>query len=291
MLSQVLAVVAAEGWFDTAVEYEKTIYLSHGSSQCVLLSRNGRPDTFVKFNELTSLGTEATRCAAACRRLPDLAPRFVGHARRGSLEVLATQAVEFRSLTSGMACSGRDGAALRSGLEQYFGVMRQGGQEARAAGEGYAWFADMCAYFEANSIHPDAVAGLNGLRATLERLPALPQHGDLVLNNLGLRPDLRLVIFDWEDFGAVTLPGLDLFTLETSLRQDLAQQSFAQPATMAARALDLDRMCRALGLARDMYEDLRTGYALTFRYLKRHYSPEIRARLDSIIAGAAGVDT
>ena len=38
-----------------------------------------------------------------------------------------------------------------------------------------------------------------------------------------------------------------------------------------------------LGLAEDLYEELRLGYALVFRYLKRNYNSEVRARLDLLI--------
>ena len=49
--------------------------------------------------------------------------------------------------------------------------------------------------------------------AALDRLPHVSQHGDLVINNLG-RAARGMVIFDWEDFGRVTLPGFDVARLD-----------------------------------------------------------------------------
>ena len=86
----------------------------------------------------------------------------------------------------------------------------------------------------------DGIEG-KGLRAALQTLPPLPQHGDLVLNNLGLRPDRGLVVFDWEDYAATSLPGLDLFTLENSIQQDLEAQSSMSRAGLSRPALDPGR--------------------------------------------------
>ncbi len=57
---------------------------------------------------------------------------------------------------------------------------------------------------------------------SLDRLPHVSQHGDLVLNNFG-RAKQGMIIFDWEDFGRVTLPGLDVALMICScLRHDMA---------------------------------------------------------------------
>lgn len=283
MLRDVLAIVEAEGWFDSTLPFEKTIYLSQGSSQCVLLSRNGKADTFVKFTDLASLATEAMRCGQGAERFPEHAPRFVGYAKRPPLEVLATRAVSFRPLASRMMLAARDRAAIHDGLERFFQRMREGLPSVGDAQPGHAWFVDMCAYYDGHSLGARAGTGLQLLRATLETLPPLPQHGDLVLNNLGLRPDCGLVVFDWEDYAAINLPGLDLFTLENSIHQDLELQSLHRRSKASPAALDSGRMCEALGLKPALYTDLRLSYALVFRYLKRNYNQEVRTRIERVI--------
>lgn len=54
------------------------------------------------------------------------------------------------------------------------------------------------------------------LRATLRqqaaRKPPVAQHCDFTYANLALSNDGRLVIFDWEEYGAVTCPAFDLTT-------------------------------------------------------------------------------
>lgn len=287
MLSEVLGVVEGEGWFDTTLPFEKTIYLSQGSAQCVLLSRNGRPDTFVKFTELASFATEAARARSSGERFPTHTPRFLGYAKRPGLEVLASRAVSFLPVTGRMMLGGSDGAAVCAGLERFFQRMREAGTALHDHHRGHAWFADMCAYFSRHEGQGVTGPALQRLGAALKTLVPLPQHGDLVLNNLGLRPDRELVVFDWEDYGAVHLPGLDLFTLEDSIHQDLAQRSPYRSAQVSSQALDIGRLCDALGLPRELYADLRLSYALVFRYLKRNYNAEVRARLDLLIDGMA----
>lgn len=50
--------------------------------------------------------------------------------------------------------------------------------------------------------------------ALLARMPRVIQHGDLAVNNVGVR-DGGLVVFDWEDYGRVAFPVFD-FTIFTS---------------------------------------------------------------------------
>lgn len=280
MLSRVLELVQAQGWFDLTRPHEKTLYLTHGSAHCTILGRDGRPDTFVKFSDLIRLGGEAERCARASIDFRGLAPDFVGHVGDGPLEVLATRAERFRPLTGDMVRSGRDRAAVLAGLERFFTAMRA---TATAAPADHAWYPGMRHYFEAQGLGGEAARTLRELEPLLPTLPAMPQHGDFVINNLGLRPDRSLVVFDWEDHAAIALPGLDLFTLQTSLARALAEQGLDHPGLAAAdRAL----LCRAMGIAPELYDRLRPACALAFRYLKRNYAPGIRERADELIAEA-----
>ena len=48
-------------------------------------------------------------------------------------------------------------------------------------------------------------------------LPSVPQHGDFALGNVLVRRGGGVVVVDWEDFGAVRLPGYDLVALFATL--------------------------------------------------------------------------
>lgn len=43
-------------------------------------------------------------------------------------------------------------------------------------------------------------------------LPSIPQHGDLAINNIG-KSRQGIIVFDWEDYGQITVPGFDLCVL------------------------------------------------------------------------------
>lgn len=52
--------------------------------------------------------------------------------------------------------------------------------------------------------------------ALLARMPAVVQHGDLAVNNVGISAG-GLVVFDWEDYGRVAFPAFDLTIFLSSL--------------------------------------------------------------------------
>lgn len=282
MLSTVISLLTERGWFDPARPYDKSIHLTHGTAQWMLLGRDGKPECFVKFSDRSSLGIEAARCAAAARRFPGLAPEYLGHASRGDLEVLVTRAVVFRAMNASLMRSRRYTDVMGDGLELYFGQMRAHG---RPASPRAAWHEEYAAYYETHPARPLAMRCLDKLLSTLSAVSAQDQHGDLVVNNLGLSSNRKLAIFDWEDYGAVDVPGLDLFTLHISMADALRPPRPGARAMPDPRAvgLDIDRMCRASGLPRRAYDELHLAYAFVFRFLKRNYGPDIRGHVDRLI--------
>ncbi len=113
--------------------------------------------------------------------------------------------------------------------------------------------------------------------AGLDRLPHVSQHGDLVMNNFGCA-DRGMIIFDWEDFGRVTLPGFDVALMICScLRHDMAriERLFetGQPRHMEEI---LSHFC-AGEIDRSLFRRLLPIYYGTFQNLKRSlgYGDEI----------------
>ncbi len=127
----------------------------------------------------------------------------------------------------------------------------------------------------------------------LARLPVIPQHGDLALNNIGLT-NTAFVLFDWEDYAYTKLPGFDLCILLvsgsgfdasklTALIDDDSRQSkhhsFLQP------------IMSGLGLNVSQLHELMLIHLVIFHQLKCHYgySPKIIATtlnmLEQLIKG------
>lgn len=284
MLNRVIDVLARQGWFDTSLSFETSIHLTQGACLWMLLSRDGVPHTHVKFSDCFDLAAEAARSEAASRAYPGLAPAFIGHGRFDGIDVLVSRAAD---------AYGFDPEGLLrkppEGLIGYFAVQPRAQPPRGVVATGNAELAGAVGRYFAQ--HPlSALAGrwlASDAVAGAAAMPAMPQHGDLVLNNLGRRGDGSLVIFDWEDFGTVSLPGLDLYTLELSLAADAGPWLAGRGRRSGAAQALVGRACAAMGLAVADYERLAPFYALVFRYLKRNYGPEVRARMDREIRGLA----
>ena len=294
MLNRVLDAVAAQGWFNTSLPFEKTINLTQGACLWVMLTRGGVCDTYLKFSDCVSLEREAQRCAAASRSYPTLVPRFVGHLHEdgaddadgpGGLDVLVCRAVEYRALNVRSLQQGASRSRVFQDLHQYFAATTATHlAQVLTPIRNTNLVASLGAYFDAHALAPLAKRWLRSdavQRAT--ELPDMPQHGDLVLNNIGQTRDGAAVVFDWEDFGASCLPGLDLFTLELSLAGDAASLFSGRECLMSPTQQFVRSACQAMGLNFSDYTTLTTVYALVFRHLKRNYGPGVRERMDRLL--------
>jgi hypothetical protein len=123
-------------------------------------------------------------------------------------------------------------------------------------------------------------------QAELAALGASPQHGDFVLNNLGLRHE-GLVVFDWEDFGKIALPGLDLCTLLVSaIDTDAATAADAlagRDAPGRRLAPTVATACGALALSVAQFHRLVPLYLLAFLQLKERYATAVHERIAGLL--------
>lgn len=273
-----MRLVGDKGWFDTTTPFETSIHLTQGACLWLLLTRRGVSDTYVKFSNHLSLETEARRCAEASRCYPALVPRFVGHAHEGGLHVLVCRAVEYGAFLAGTRAF--------EDLRRYFAAMPAASLPADLTPVANAQLQQsLGSYFAAHPLAEWVERMCDGSalhRATA--LPDLPQHGDLVVNNFGQTASGALVVFDWEDFGASCLPGLDLFTLELSLAGGEAAGLLAARARTGDRAQRFMReACSAMRLDWADYAALTPIYAIVFRHLKRNYGPGVRERFDRVL--------
>jgi len=280
MLTTVLDMLASRGWFDTSTPFEKSIHLTQGACLWMLLSRGGVLHTYVKFSDCFDLSGEAARCEAAARCYPGLVPAHVGHGRDRGIDLLVARAAE----TTGIVPE-RFFDSPPPGLASYFAALPTAtGPQGVEPFKHRALFEAMSAYFAEHGLAQIARRWmLDEALVTIEGLAAMPQHGDLVLNNLGLATDGALVIFDWEDFGTVSLPGFDLLTLELSVSGG-AERWLARRAQEGGCPSWVVQACAAMSLPLTDYHRLAPLYALVFRYMKRNYGPEVRARMDREIS-------
>jgi hypothetical protein len=120
----------------------------------------------------------------------------------------------------------------------------------------------------------------------IETLPQVAQHGDFVLNNIA-RSGRRLIIFDWEDYGRITLHGLDLATLlfsvcggNNSLFQAMCRDGGPLPPSLADF---LRRACAHCKVDVVQFRQLLPAYLMVFLYMKRNYGVGIQQRIGDVL--------
>jgi hypothetical protein len=98
-----------------------------------------------------------------------------------------------------------------------------------------------------------------------DRLPAVRQHGDFSVNNLGMHGRF-LVILDWEDYGRECLPGYDLALLLLALNGFSAASVRDNTRDRAEHAWILRAGSEGTGIPPDLFLRLLPAYlALTVR--------------------------
>ena len=278
--------LADHRWFDPRSAYEKTIHFNIGSTGWMVLSRSGIPDTFVKISEFPgALADEALRYAAASATYGSLTPHLKGYRQLPQGDILVSQAVDADGLSPLAFQGGRHAAQVMSGLDRYFAAMAR--SELPASLPTLTNSVLIPTLREYYAAHPQSVLIQRHLSDVMHchclALPNLPQHGDLVLNNLALAQG-ELIVFDWEDFGRIQLPGLDLYTVLMSLGLGGPEvRAHSAKANSVWRRL-VQGGCPPLNISIDQLGAMKGVYLLAFRYLKRNYGPDIGQRMDRLIA-------
>ena len=285
MLNQALALVHSRGWFDTEQPYEMAVNFTRGACLWLMLSRHGRNKAYLKLSDSVSLALEAQRCAEASRWYGDLVPRYIGHATQDGLDILVCEAVTYQDLNSvQMQRSSVQGHVLRD-LHAFFAIQPTVElPHVLTPLPNAALVQAMQGYFSNTPLDGLATKWLESdVARQVASLPFHPQHGDLVINNLGRTPSGATIVFDWEDFGGCGLPGLDLFMLELSLTGSAARLADSRTDAGGAVASFVAQATQALSLELPDYFALTPIHALAFRYLKRNYGPGVRARTDQLL--------
>lgn len=225
---------------------------------------------------------EYEKCCKGWRSFPQYAPEPLGRYFRESWEIILVQGVSHRPVSLGDIARNRQG--LVQELIGFFAASREAAHVAQPMEPHRAFLRRV----QERAADQGCATIVNQWLAVdeLDRLPHIAQHGDLVVNNLGLR-DSGLVVFDWEDFGRVALPGLDLCTVVASdcglnperLR---AVMQGAGPPSHSYQHL-LRNACPAIGLTPELFRRLIPLYLAIFLDLKRDYGDAIRAVVRKLI--------
>jgi hypothetical protein len=244
----------------------------------------------VRVKEIGILPHEYENHCSARQAFPRYVPEPLGRRVSGEWDIFVVRGVPHRSVPAGSIAGGR--GTLIPELVGFIDASSKGAKVARAPEPHTAALRRI----HERTVDPVCAEIVTEWMASeqLDKLPHILQHGDFVVNNLGLA-DSRLVVFDWEDFGRIVLPGFDLCTV---LASDAAFDRDALRAiiTPARNGPDpyaelLDGACPAIGLTPEMFRKLIPLYLVIFLALKsdhQNYGGAIRQLVRTAIHGVRG---
>jgi hypothetical protein len=244
------------------------------------------PDgSFIHFkaSEYVYPETEYRAMMEAIRWFPQFLPRPLGLFREGAWGILASQGVSAAPLPPQFP---QDPRLVRQ-VTDFFGCARQSALPLSSTDNALAHLSGLSLLLMggwADKALAPWVSGDGALR--LRELPLVPQHGDFAINNLFLAKG-RLVVFDWEDYGKVLLPGLDVFSLILVLAQfDLVAVKSALTGIGQDRS-GIGAFARAatlsLGMEFELFRALVPVYLLVFQWLRQTYGSPIREQIGDML--------
>ena len=239
----------------------------------------------VKVSRYGSLRSQFEAFRVAYHRFPTFVPEPLAYYDIDGLAVLIARSVKWEPLRR----SDLSMAHWHQQLVEFFVVARTTAPDPAASG--LAGLESTLGAFFASLDGADSPR-CRYLRRTLGAvapfLPAIPQHGDFEINNLGRR-GRALVVFDWEDYGAIDAAGLDICLLALSAARknpEVIRDIRDSPDPRGKPWAFAKAACDAIGLDFGEFRRLLPLYLLIFRYLKRNYATRIRDTSDRLCAAA-----
>jgi hypothetical protein len=228
----------------------------------------------VKVKECGHSPSEYSNYCNASRSFPKYVPEILGHDFRNAREVIVIRGIPHRHVPHGDLAADRHGLVRE--VISFVAASSAGARIATPVEPHQAFLRQV----EACAADPVCAAIAREWIASrhLDGLPHIQQHGDFVMNNLGATR-AGLVVFDWEDFGRVALPGLDLCTLvasDTGFSADQLRAIMRGDNRLAPAYAELiDRSCPLIGLTPQLFRQLIPLYLVIFLDLKRRYGKAI----------------
>ena len=275
---------------DEPVRYQ--IGLTQGDTVWLDVFRRDGSYLHVKAAEFITLREEARVYADAFSRHGEYMPEPLGFTTFEGWELLISEGVEHRPLHPNPLAHAAGASHVAREIWRYFAAASRAPRDDDPRHAHESLLARLRQTFRDSQLAPlvaqwSSDASLRELAA----LGAVAQHGDFVANNLGMtRRGLR--VFDWEDFGKVSLPGFDVCTLAVSFANEIAPDVVMRRDGPLASRVDafVAPACKSIGIDLDVFWRLVPLYLLAFLHLKQGYATAVRDRtarlLDRFCAAA-----
>ncbi len=253
--------------------WDKPIYEIIVTKETVLTIQALLPNNVLYHIRLLQLGSdqeEYKNYLLAQQTYQQFVPPLLAHAIQEPWEIFIARGVRHRAVTPARILGGD--CCLAGKIIEFFLAGSNRGSQAPAASH-----RQFLQQLRERMSDPACLSILDRWIAQprLDSLPHIPQHGDFTASNFG-ETNAGLVIFDWEDFGRVNLPGFDLFILLAS------SLKFAVPKLLDAKWENddgygklVEQSCAVMNLSTQMFRELVPLYLVIFLTLKETYSHTI----------------
>lgn len=287
MLSFVREALIATGRVSPKAKLICNIRVSTGDNISMEVCDSGRRWYYVKASCHSDLTQQFENCRLARERFHAFAPEPITHTRLGGWSILITHSVDHAGVRAADLAGPSKSSPLAASLVDFFATAKTSATAHCGHHSHDAFMEELRAYFLVSPDTADPVLHFvrNLDKSVWANIPYIPQHGDFVLNNLGRAKD-RLVVFDWEDYGATGLAGFDICLMRLSIggMNATTASMIQQNANASGHLWSLtEPACAASGLPYETFRSAVPIYLLAFRYLKRNYGSEIRTRIDDIL--------
>ncbi len=253
------------------------------------ITRSGA-SSHIKVKECGSYPTEYENYCKAWQSFPWHVPEPLERYFMNGREVIVIRGVPHRPVSMGSIAADRHGL-----VRKIIGLLDASSTGARMAApvEPHRAFLHPV---QKRTTDPTCAAIVEDWIET-ERPDALPhiwQHGDFVINNLGLT-DPGLVVFDWEEFGRTAFPGLDLCTLlafDAAFNADTSWAIVRGARHGKHRYAELpEDGCPVIGLAPELFRQFIQIYPVIFLDLKREYGKSNEMVVNQLVHDLPGQAT
>jgi hypothetical protein len=246
----------------------------------------------VKVSEFLDLRQQYELYCRAWRDYPAFVPRPLGYRVLDEWNLMISEGVHHVAIRRSevLRPRWRGAGVLPHQLCAYFDGGRDSSEGPAGQREQAELLSRLAAHFGASPLARVADGCLTRAVALgVESIPERRQHCDFVRNNLG-RAGSRLVVFDWEDYATINLPGLDVCTLCLSLlgggvEAVSAMMLSGRGGLDAGEVAFLRRACERQGIELEVFRQLVPLYLLVFLYLKRNYGSSVRQRIADLLCG------
>lgn len=259
---------------------------THHALAIHLVAATGRR-LYIKASSVVSLEGEYAALLSASECVPEAVPKLLGYGRRGGFDFLACEGYSLERIS---------GQRLMKIVEQrpshFARLLARLGR------------VNLQSVEQVKSVELldliDRTYGGSSVRELIRpwlttegkllvaSLPKCVQHSDLTVNNIGMHRD-NILLFDFEDYGKVSVPGFDLFTLLASssdFNVDLIREMMGTPGedgVVSWYSEVIECYCREVTIAEAHFRTLIPLYLIAFAALKSSYGSAIRAILESVL--------